>query len=257
MRLEDRVAIVTGGGFGIGRGIALRFAQEGAQVVIAEIIPERGRATVAMIEAAGGRAVAIDTDVSQRPQVEAMVQQTVERFGGIDILVNNAGLTGRAPLLDMTDEQWDRMLAVNLTGQFLCSQAVAREMVRSGRGGKIVNIGSIESQAACPDQAHYAASKGGVLMFTRALACDLARYRINVNAIGPGTVDSGHGNFDDPATRYAYESRVPLGRVATPADIAKAAVFLASDEAEYITGVILYVDGGTVNKYAGLEWPAA
>jgi NAD(P)-dependent dehydrogenase (short-subunit alcohol dehydrogenase family) len=257
MRLENRVAIVTGGGFGIGRGIALRFAEEGAQVVIAEIVPEWGKVTVAMIEAAGGRAVAIDTDVSQRPQVEAMVEQAVERFGQIDILVNNAGITGRAPLLDMTDEQWDQMLAVNLTGQFLCSQAVARQMVASRRGGKIINIASIESQAACPDQAHYAASKGGVLMFTRALACDLARYRINVNAIGPGTVDSGHGSFDDPAVRCAYESRVPLGRIAVPVDIARAAVFLASDEAEYITGVILYVDGGTLNKYAGLEWPAA
>jgi glucose 1-dehydrogenase len=156
----------------------------------------------------------------------------------------------------MTDEEWERMMGINLTGPFLCSQAVVREMVRVGGGGKIVNIASVESEAACPDQAHYAASKGGLLMLTRALACDLARYRINVNAIGPGTVDSGHGAFDDPARREAYGSRVPLGRVASPHDVANAALFLASDEAEYITGVILYVDGGTINKYAGLEWPA-
>jgi NAD(P)-dependent dehydrogenase (short-subunit alcohol dehydrogenase family) len=184
-----------------------------------------------------------------------MVAQVIGAFGRIDILVNNAGITGRAAFLEMTDEEWDCMVGINLRGPFLCSQAVVREMVRVGDGGKIVNIASIESEAACPDQAHYAASKGGLLMLTRALACDLAHHRINVNAIGPGTVDSGHGAFDDPTRRQAYSSRVPLGRVATPQDVAKAAVFLASDEADYITGVILYVDGGTINKYAGLEWP--
>jgi NAD(P)-dependent dehydrogenase (short-subunit alcohol dehydrogenase family) len=130
-------------------------------------------------------------------------------------------------------------------------------MVRSRRGGKIVNIASVESVAACPDQAHYAASKGGLLMLTRAMACDLARYGINVNAIGPGTVDSGHGAFDDPSVLRAYSSRVPLGRIATPLDVANAVVFLASAEAEYISGIILYVDGGTLPKYAGLEWPIA
>jgi len=253
MRLQDRVAVVTGAGHGIGQGIALRFAQEGAQVVVADVLVERVNETASMIEEGGGQSLAIETDVSQRPQVEAMVDQAVQAFDRIDILVNNAGLTGRAPFLEMTDEDWDRMMAVNLKGPFLCSQAVVRHMVRAGRKGKIVNIASVESEAACPDQAHYAASKGGVLMLTRAMAYDLARYHINVNAIGPGTTDSGHGHFDDPAVRAEYGARIPWGRVATPHDIANVALFLASDEAEYVTGAILYVDGGCLIKYAGVD----
>ena len=255
MRLQNQIAIITGAGSGIGWGIARRFAAEGARVVIAELSPELGQQAAEQIHAAGGQALCIPTDVSQRTQVEAMVRQALEAFGRIDVLVNNAGLTGRAAFLELTDEAWNRMLAVNLTGPFLCTQAVAREMARMGSGGKIINIASIESEAACPDQAHYAASKGGLLMLTRALACDLAPYGIRVNAIGPGTVDSGHGAFDDPAVRTRYESRIPLGRVATPRDVANAALFLASSEADYISGIVLYVDGGTINKYAGVAWP--
>ena len=256
MRLRERVAIVTGGGFGIGRGIACRFAEEGARVVIAEIVPERGRETVQMIEGAGGQALFIETDVRERSQVEAMVERTVRELASIDVLVNNAGLTGRTPILEMTDEEWNGMLATNLTGPFLCTQAVARHMISGGSGGKIINVASIMSEVACPEQAHYAASKGGLLMLTRALACDLGPCGINVNAIGPGTTDSGHGAFDDPDVLEAYESKVPLGRIALPSDTAKAAVFLASDDADYVNGAILYVDGGTIAKYAGLEWPS-
>jgi NAD(P)-dependent dehydrogenase (short-subunit alcohol dehydrogenase family) len=254
MRLQNRTAIVTGAGSGIGRGIAHRFAAEGAQVVIAELSEELGRQAAEQIQAGGGQALYIPTDVTRRSEVEAMVRQASEAFGRLDILVNNAGLTGRARFLEMTDEEWERMISVNLTGPFLCTQSVVQEMVRTGNTGAIINIASVESEAACPDQAHYAASKGGLLMLTRALACDLAPYGIRVNAIGPGTVDSGHGAFDDLAVRTQYESRIPLGRVATPRDVANAALFLASDEAEYISGIVLFVDGGTINKYAGVEW---
>ncbi|MFZ5916483.1 MAG: SDR family NAD(P)-dependent oxidoreductase [Chloroflexota bacterium] len=253
MRLADRVAIVTGAARGIGRGIALRYAEEGAVVVIADILDDMGRETAEMIRQAGGQALAIEMDVSQRSEVESTVAQVMATFGRVDILVNDAGITGRMPLLQMTEDDWDRMIDVNLKGPFLCSQAVVREMIGAGRKGKIVNIASIESEAACPDQAHYAASKGGLLMLTRALAYDLAPFGINVNAIGPGTTDSGRGHFDDPAVRARYETRIPWARVAVPRDIANAAVFLASDEAEYITGTILYVDGGCLIKYAGVQ----
>jgi len=255
MRLKDRVAIVTGSGRGIGRGIARRFAQEGARVVIAEIVPEWGQETESIIEREGGEALFVETDVRERWQVEAIVQHTVQHFGGVDILVNNAGIMGHKTLTEITDREWDDMIATNLTGPFLCTRAVVRQMLEAGRPGKIINIGSIESEATCPEQAHYAASKGGVLMLTRALACDLGPLGINVNAIGPGTTDSGHGAFDGPEVREAYASKVPLGRLGRPSDLAKAAVFLASGDADYINGVILYVDGGTITKYAGLDWP--
>lgn len=248
MRLENRVAIVTGAGSGIGRGIALRLAEEGARVVVAELFAERAQETVALIEAQGGQALPITADVSQRADVENMVQQTLAQWGQIDILVNNAGLLGRIPLLEITDAQWDRMMAVNLRGPFLCSQAVVREWLKSEQRGKIVNIASIESEVAFPDQVHYATTKGGVLMMTKALALDLGPYGINVNAIGPGTTDS-QGHFRQDAERRArYEKSIPLGRVGQPRDIANAALFLASDEADYITGAILYVDGGYLTQ---------
>lgn len=246
MRLQNKVAIVTGAGSGNGRGIALRFAEEGADVVVADVVLDSAQATAKAIEALGRRALVTQTDISQRASVETLVAHTLAEFGQVDILVNNAGIGGRVKFLELTDEVWDRMMAINLKGPFLCAQAVARVMVQQGRGGVIVNIGSIEATVPLPNQVHYASAKGGVLMLTRALALDLASYGIRVNAIGPGIIETAMTapTLARADRRQEWETAVPLGRVGQPLDVAKAALFLASDESDYMTGTILYVDGG-------------
>jgi glucose 1-dehydrogenase len=246
MRLQNKVAIVTGAGSGNGRSIALRFAEEGADIVVADVVVDGAQATAAAVQALGRRALASQTDVSQREAVEVMVSGALAEFGRVDILVNNAGIGGRVKFLELTDEVWDRMMAINLKGPFLCAQAVARVMVQQGRGGKIINIGSIESSVPLPNQVHYATAKGGVLMLTRALALDLAAYGIRVNAIGPGIIETAMTapTLARANRRQEWETAVPLGRVGQPLDVANAALFLASDESDYITGTILYVDGG-------------
>jgi NAD(P)-dependent dehydrogenase (short-subunit alcohol dehydrogenase family) len=243
MSLSGKVAIVTGAGRGIGRGIALRLAEAGADVVATDVLDDDVCQTANQVRALGRSALALQIDVSQREQVEAMVHSTVDQLGRLDILVNNAGLMSKKPLLEVTEAEWDRLIDVNLKGPFLCSQAVVRHFVGARIRGKIVNIASVESEIAFPDSVPYATSKGGVAMMTRALAYDLARYGINVNAVGPGTTDNGH-NFTDPERLARYKQLVPLGRVATVGDIANAVLFLASDQADYVTGHVLYVDGG-------------
>ncbi|MFN8475311.1 MAG: glucose 1-dehydrogenase [Anaerolineae bacterium] len=246
MRLQDKIAIVTGAGSGNGRGIALRFAEEGAHLVVADVSEKGARETAAMIEALGRQALVTLTDVSRGDHAEAMVAQTVERFGRVDILVNNAGIETLVPFLDLPEDQWDRVLDVNLKGTFLCGQAAARAMVAAGTGGKIVNIGSINSHIALKGQAHYVASKGGVMMLTKAMALELARHGINVNAIGPGVIDTAMtaNSLSDPDRRDMLLSHIPMRRVGQPRDIGNAAVYLASDEADYVTGIMLFVDGG-------------
>ncbi len=250
MRLQDRVAIVTGAGSGNGRGIALRLAEEGAKIVVADVSEVGAGETVAMIEAMAGQALLVKADVSQRSQVETMVKITLQHFGQIDILVNNAGVETLIPFLELPESEWDRILAVNLKGPFLCSQAVAREMAQAGRGGKIVNIASINSAIALPGQAHYVSSKGGLLMLTKAMALDLAPYNINVNAVGPGVIETAMtaNSLSNPARVEMFLNHIPLKRIGQPRDIANAVLFLASDEADYITGTILYVDGGWLTQ---------
>ncbi len=246
MRLQDKIAIVTGAGSGNGRGIALRFAEEGAHVVVADVAEKGARETAALIEGLGRQALVSLTDVSRRDHAEAMVAQTVDRFGRVDILVNNAGIETIIPFLDLPEEQWDRVLAVNLKGPFLCAQAAARAMVAAGTRGKIVNIGSINSQIALKGQAHYVSSKGGLLMLTKAIALELAEYGINVNAIGPGVIETAMtaNSLSNAERRDMLLSHIPMRRVGQPRDIGNAAVFLASEEADYITGIMLFVDGG-------------
>lgn len=246
MRLKDKIAIVTGAGSGNGRGIALRFAEEGCAVVCVDVNEDSARDTVAQVEALGRRALVARADVSKAADVRDMVAQAVASFGRIDILVNNAGVETLTHLFDISEAEWDRIIDINLKGSFLCAQAVGREMARAGGPGRIINVGSINSQVALPHQSHYCASKGGVRMLTKAMALDLADYGITVNAIGPGVIDTAmtQASLSDPERRASLLRRIPLQRVGRPEDVAACAVFLASDEASYVTGTMMFVDGG-------------
>jgi glucose 1-dehydrogenase/3-oxoacyl-[acyl-carrier protein] reductase len=246
MKLRDKTAIVTGAGRGIGSGIALRLAQEGANVVVNYAHSAEGAEAVAdQIKALGRKAITIQANVSRADQVQAMVSETVETFGGVDILVNNAGIDPHAPFLKMTEEQWDWIMDTNLKGNFLCSQAAAREMTKAS-GGKIIIISSIHSIQTYMHITAYAASKGGLNAMTRQLALELAPYGINVNCVAPGAihVDKFYSVVPgyDP---HMFDHEIPIGFVGYPEDIGAAVAFLASDDARYITGQVLFVDGGT------------
>jgi len=246
--LSGKVAIVTGARRGIGKGIALALAQAGADVVVSDINLEDCQKVVEEIEGLGRRGLAVKCDVTQKLEVDGMIQKTVEEFGKVDILVNNAGIVEFKPFLELTEEDWDKVLAVNLKGYFLCAQAAAREMVKQ-KWGRIINIASIASGqvgVGFPQIAHYCASKGGIVALTEALALELSPLGINVNAIGPGVIetDMTKGMLSDEKTKQGILLRTPKGRVGQPRDIGAAAVFLASDEADYVTGATLFVDGG-------------
>ncbi|MGD9116675.1 MAG: SDR family NAD(P)-dependent oxidoreductase [Dehalococcoidia bacterium] len=247
MKLKGKTAIVTGARRGIGRAIALALAKEGANVTVSDVSQEDCQAVVAEIEKMGGKGLAVKCDVTATPQVEALVKKTVDAFGGLEILVNNAGIISYKPFLELTDDDWDKLLSVNLKGQFLCSRTAAREMLKK-QWGRIVNIASISSGGcgiAFPLIAHYTASKGGVMALTEALALELTAKGINVNAICPGAIDTD-------MTKGARESgqlntvllRIPKGRLGKPEEIANTVVFLASEEASYISGAAVVVDGG-------------
>jgi NAD(P)-dependent dehydrogenase (short-subunit alcohol dehydrogenase family) len=247
MKLDQKVAIVTGAGRGIGRAIAFRFAEEGAQVVVAELNVDAGEETAALIRSQRRDAVSLPVETNRRERVENMVAATLDRYGHIDILVNNAGIAGgNGPFLDIPDEVWQKVIDVNLTGVFLCSQVVARAMVARNVEGCIINIGSLDSFAAERSAAAYAAAKGGVLILTKAMAVDLAPHGIRVNCIAPGSirVERNATRFDSEPLRTTLPKVIPLGHPGRPEDIAAAAVFLASDDAHFITGASLMVDGG-------------
>lgn len=252
MRLEGKVAIVTGGGTGLGRAIALRFASEGASVAIGEIRPDAGESTCREISAQGGEAVSIPTDVTVPEQVNTLVETCDERFGRIDVLVNNAGVTAVhhpqlfAHCLELDLENWNRVIDINLTSLFICSQKVARYMVRREIQGRIINIASTASFGADLGGANYVAAKHGVMGLTRSMAVELGSHKIIVNAIAPGMTETegARAIFREERRRTGIEKSVPLNRAGTPEEVASAAVFLASDECTYVNGSAIVVDGG-------------
>lgn len=244
MRLANKVAVVTGSGRGIGREMALLFAAEGARIAVADIDEGTARRTAEELTAAGGESYAVGVDVRRPDQVDALVRAVVGRWGQLDVLVNNAGVGLNRPCLDTTLGEWEHVLAVNLTGTFLCSQAAARVMVRQG-AGRIVNVASISGQRGGQGRVAYGAAKAGVIQLTRVMAVELASKGVCVNAIAPGPVDTDQSRKNHtPATRRAYHGRIPLGRYGKHQEIAAAALFLASDEASFVTGHVLNVDGG-------------
>ncbi len=246
MRLQGKTALVTGGGRGIGREIALAFAREGADVVVNYVRDQdSAERTASEIRALGRRAVAIQGDTSQPGDVARLVEQALAELGRIDVLVNNAAAMSRVPFLELTEQEWDRVLDVGLKGYFLVGQAVARHMV-ARRSGSIINISSANQQLAALNFAHYCAAKGGVGMLTRCMALELAPYGIRVNAIAAGTVitDWNRAYFSDPERRAQREARIPLGRIGDPRELTGMAVYLASDEASFTTGAAMFVDGG-------------
>lgn len=243
-RFVGKVSIVTGSGQGIGHEIALALANEGAVVAVADWNEPKAQAVASEIIASGGAALPVKVDVSDPEQVEAMVRRTLEAFGRIDVLVNNAGIGHVKPFLEITLEEWNRVLAINLTGQFLCAQAVARVMLRQG-GGRIVNVASISGERGGTGRAAYGAAKAGVILLTKVMAVELADKGIGVNAISPGPTETDQvRECHDAATRAAYHSVLPIKRYAAPSEIAHAALFLASQEAGFVNGHILNVDGG-------------
>jgi NAD(P)-dependent dehydrogenase (short-subunit alcohol dehydrogenase family) len=242
MRFEGRVVLVTGAGNGIGQATAGRFAREGATVVVNDVDVEVARPVVTELQKIGARAMAVAADVTKRSDVEAMVHRVVEEFGRLDVLVNNAGINRDAMSHKMTEEQWDQVLTVNLKGTFLCAQAALLRM-RDRGWGRIINTSSIGSLGNI-GQANYAASKAGVIGLTRTLALEAARYGVTVNCVAPGPVMTRMLAGVPEAIREKIVAKVPLGRIAKPEEIAGVHAFLASEDAAFITGQVLFVDGG-------------
>jgi NAD(P)-dependent dehydrogenase (short-subunit alcohol dehydrogenase family) len=246
MKLAQKVAIVTGASRGIGYACAERLVREGARVMLVDVRQEGAAAA----EALGDNARFFCADVSQKSDVDAMLAATLSAFGHVDILVNNAGVTHAASFLELAEEDFDRVLRVNLKSMFLCSQAVAREMVKrtdTDKRGCIINMSSVNAELTIPNQIPYVVSKGGVNQLTRVAAIALAEHGIRVNAIGPGTILTElakNAVMASPEARHTILSRTPLGRCGEPEEIAGIAAFLASDDASYITGQTLYADGG-------------
>ena len=253
--LQGKVAVVTGAGTGIGQGIALAMAKAGASVVVDYV----GKAEVAQdsidqIQRLGGLVLGVDADISNPDDVAMLIQKTVEAFGKLDIFVNNAGLEKKFAFIDYPLDEWQKSMAVNLTGPFLCSQAAAKQMIAQGNGGRIINISSIHEDLPLLTNAPYCASKGGLRMLMRTIAVELAPHQITVNNIGPGAVYTPIDKDveENKAMNDAILGEIPLGRWGKPEEIGDLAVFLASDKAGYITGSTHFIDGGMLRNAGSL-----
>jgi glucose 1-dehydrogenase len=241
------VAIVTGAGSGIGRATALRLARDGYAVVVAEIDAPRAASMAAEI---GQAALPFTLDVSEAEGVDALLAGTLGRFGRLDVMVANAGVPHGAPFLELDEATWERVLSVNLKGVFLCGQAAAKAMVAGGHPGAIVNVASTYAEVTEGEASAYSASKGGVRMLTKSMALELGPHGIRVNAVGPGWIRTGMNPLDDAAQVAQLEPTIPLGRVGLPEDVADVIAFLASDDARYVSGQTLFVDGGWLTSRA-------
>ena len=246
MRLAGKVAMVTGAGGGIGAATAKRLAAEGARVCVIDVMKDGVAATVESIRGAGGEALGVEGDVSLKREVEGMVERILQQFGRLDILINNAGINRDAMAAKMTEEQWDAVIDVNLKGSFLCAQAAMAPM-REQKGGRIVNTASISALGNI-GQANYSASKGGIISLTRTLALEGARYGIRVNCVAPGGTETRMVAGIPADILEKLTSQVPMQRMAKPEEIAAVHAFLVSDDASFITGQVIYVDGGTSVK---------
>ncbi|GAC1660653.1 MAG: SDR family oxidoreductase [Acidobacteriaceae bacterium] len=252
MTLEGKKALITGSDQGIGKGIALRFAREGAELVINYLASsDHAEETIAEIQRLGGKAVALQADVSVLAELQRLYAQATESIGPIDILVNNAGIERRAPFLDSTEQDFDMVHSVNLTGPYFLPQIFAKDLVAGKRPGKVINIGSVHEELPFPNFASYCAAKGGLKMLCRDLAIELAPYGITVNNIAPGAIKTPINEklMSDPAKLKPLLERIPLARMGTPEEVGGAAAFLASKDADYITGATLLIDGGLLFNY--------
>lgn len=245
---------MTGAATGIGKAIAMELARRGASVVINYIgKPDPAQAAVNSITRENGTALAIEADVSNSEQVSRMIAQTVSQLGHIDVLVNNAGIEKEVPFLELAEDDWDRTIAVDLKGPFLCTQAAAREMAKRGKG-TVINISSVHEDLPFPGYAPYCAAKGGLRMLCRDLALELAKFNINIVNVAPGAIDTSinERTLNNPEKVLALKREIPLGRVGEPAEVAKLVCYLASDDASYITGTTVVIDGGLMHQTQSL-----
>ena len=254
MRFENTGVLITGAGSGIGRAASLAFAEEGAAIAAADLRLEAAQATASAIEEVGRTAVALQVDVTQPDSVRAMVEQAVAGLGSLDVLVNSAGVREIVPFLELPAEEWLKVIGTNLTGTFLCSQAFAQHLIaqgkesKEGKGGKIINLSSVAGLMGVPNRAAYVASKHGVVGLTKEMSMELADKNIQVNAIAPGVVETAMtaGYFDNPAIVASLKKAHPAGRWAQPEEIARLMLFLASEDADFMTGATIPIDGGFV-----------